>query len=228
MQPSALFDVDGTLAEGSAGNMHMECFDEAFRETLGIKSDIAGDIDYEGKVDLQLIQENARIHKIRLSEKQEKEIMSFMSDRFEERIKKIEVGALPGSKDFINYLSNETQTLLGLVTGNLPRIAYAKIEKIGLMKYFDKEIEGFGNMSNKRYDLVRIAYEKAVEIAGNPVEAFIIDDTPRGAEAAMKANTKCISVMSGKYKDPTEFQKFKPLTIINSLEEIDRIKSYFV
>ena len=88
--------------------------------------------------------------------------------------------------------------LLGLVTGNLEPIAYAKLGRAGLNGYFS--FGGFGSDNADRSLMVK----KALDIAKNQFgfngdKIFVIGDTPRDVEAAKVYNLKTIAVATGMY-----------------------------
>ncbi len=70
---------------------------------------------------------------------------------------KEQVKALKGTSNLLKDLKKEN-VLLGLVTGNLEPIAYAKLGKVGFDDYFHS---GFGSDYEDRYLLVKTAIELA-------------------------------------------------------------------
>ena len=69
--------------------------------------------------------------------------------------------------------------MLGLLTGNLSRIARAKLQQAGLAQYFSTG--GFGEESMNRADLVPVALAHAAETFGVPLAAGEADPHRRHA-----------------------------------------------
>jgi len=86
---------------------------------------------------------------------------------------------------------------MGLVTGNLTRIGWKKMERAGLKGYF--RFGAFGEMAENRAGLVRLAVEEARRRGwidgGTPVS--FIGDAPNDILAAQAAEVRSIAVATG-------------------------------
>lgn len=192
----ALFDIDGTLVRGA--RCHYQAFVESVKKFYGFEEDISG-IHYAGKTDPQILREV-----LELGGFTEKEIdasfnscLKYMVQYYLKNVYKENVMALGGTIELLNEL-HEDKTLLGLVTGNLKPIAYAKLDKAGFDDYFP--FGGFGSDSADRSQLVK----KALYLAKNKYEykgesIFVIGDTPRDVHAAQVYKLKTIAVATGSY-----------------------------
>jgi phosphoglycolate phosphatase-like HAD superfamily hydrolase len=117
----------------------------------------------------------------------------------ERRIEDLRQNLLPGVADVVAELDRRGQ-LLGLLTGNLSRIAAAKMRAAGLARYFD--VGGFGEESEIRATLVPAAIAKAGERAGTVIPSrrvVVIGDTPLDVEAGKEAGTRTAGVATGPY-----------------------------
>jgi len=228
MKKLALFDLDLTLINESGGNLHLDSFDYAFKKVFNLDTDIRNEIDYSGKTDFGLIIEMCNKHEVAKETIQDNisEFINVMSSHFEKNICNISIAPMPGSINLLKYLSNSVDTMLGIVTGNCSSIANAKLKRLNMDEYFDNNLKGFGDIFERRIDIVKNVMLKATKYE-NKIAAFVFDDTPRGMEAAVGAGIKCIAVMTGKYKDKSSFAKYKPVLILNNLEEIEKIKKIF-
>lgn len=106
---------------------------------------------------------------------------------------------LPGVPEVLAELDGRGQ-LLGLLTGNLSRIAAAKMRAAGLERYFD--VGGFGEESEIRAPLVPVAIARASERAGRiipPEQVAVIGDTPLDIEAGKAAGTRTVGVATGPF-----------------------------
>lgn len=232
MKRWAFFDIDLTLVNEAAGDLHLKSFNYALGETLGIKVDIKKEFDHSGKTDLGLLKEVAAKYGMgeKFQGKVVDEAIDFTCNFFQENIGKTPIKLMPGAKNVLGYLKNHTSTAVGVVTGNSERIALAKLDVLGVKNYF--LLGGYGDRFEKRVDIVKDALRKATEFGmkhfdTQDIDAYIIDDTPRGMEAAIGAHAKCIAVKSGKYKNDSDFLKYNTVAILNSLEEVEKIKSIF-
>lgn len=107
---------------------------------------------------------------------------------------------LPGVLDILNSLSERSDVLLGLATGNVEAGARIKLERGNLNQYF--AFGGFGSDSEIRSELVRCGAEKAAALSGSrldPNDVFVIGDTPRDIEAGREAGFLTVGVATGKY-----------------------------
>ncbi len=191
-----LFDIDGTLVKGA--RCHYQAFVESVRKFYGFEEDISS-INYAGKTDPQILREVLDLGGFTEEEIQYsfKNCLQYMVHYYIENVDKENIRALAGVNDLLIELKN-INTLLGLVTGNLKPIAYAKLGKADLNDYFP--FGGFGSDSADRSLLVK----KALSIAKNQFgyegdEIFVIGDTPLDVQAAQVNHLKTIAVATGSY-----------------------------
>ena len=87
--------------------------------------------------------------------------------------------------------------LLGLVTGNLEKIAQAKLKKIGINHFF--KIGGFGSDHINRANLVKIAIKRAKKHFDFDINnrIFHFGDAPQDMRAAREAGVIPIGVTTG-------------------------------
>lgn len=193
-----LFDIDGTLLR-SESKVHLLAFRFAFNKVFGIDTGI-DIIDYQGKTDTQIILEvlqrrglDERTVRSRISK-----IMIEMVNFFETNVHTEEFSVLYGVRELLERLE-ENRVLAGLVTGNLEPIARTKMRKVGLNRYF--KVGGFGDSSENRSDLIRIAIRQAERNFGFRYHnnVFSVGDTPRDITAGREAGVKIIAVSTGSY-----------------------------
>lgn len=105
---------------------------------------------------------------------------------------------LPGVKEFLDELVKDKEVKLGLLSGNSPWRAEAKLVSAGLDHYFRDEsgqlLGAFGNESEIRDNLIEIAKDRL----GRPGDkAVLVDDSLIGAEMAKRHNVLAIMVATG-------------------------------
>lgn len=127
------------------------------------------------------------------------EAMHVMAEYFEREIKKTKVEVLPGAKEFLEELY-KNKVLMGLVTGNLERIAMEKLKNAGLDKYF--KLGGFGSDHISRTELVKLAIKRAKNNFGFNLDnnVFSIGDAPSDMKAGREGGAyRCIGITTGIY-----------------------------
>jgi phosphoglycolate phosphatase len=84
-----------------------------------------------------------------------------------------------------------------LLTGNPPAVAHARMERLGLAKFFPRGQGAFGCERENRIELFDLARERA----GNwPAKRTIaVGDTPRDVSSAHAAGCRSVGVTTGNY-----------------------------
>ena len=191
----AFFDIDNTLIQSSRG--HMEAFLLSIAKVYGLKVRVDV-IKHHGMTDQQII--------TRILEKYEidsatinsglQDCMDSMSQKYAEIVKSEKIVMLQGVLDLLSRLE-QSGISLGLVTGNLEKIARAKLKKIGIDHFF--KIGGFGSDHINRSNLVKIAIKRAEAqfSLGGHRQAFHFGDAPQDMKAGREAGVVPIGVATG-------------------------------
>lgn len=181
MQRLMLFDVDGTLVKTPPTTAFIESIKNLHGVT--IKDDRQGFAGLTDQLILSLLLKGAGWEDTRI-----KSHMPGLVQEFERiyvaSFKKGSVDILPGVKELLAALSQHEVTL-GLITGNLEKVAQTKLEDVGIWSFFS--LGGFGSDPHtKRSEIVKIAVARAGLTPDNP-SLYVIGDTPRDIEAAAEA-----------------------------------------
>jgi phosphoglycolate phosphatase-like HAD superfamily hydrolase len=109
--------------------------------------------------------------------------------------------------------------VLGLVTGNLTRIGWCKLERAGLRGYF--RFGAFGEMARDRDALARMAIREAraqgwIDRAG-PVA--LVGDAPQDIQAAQATRIRSIAVATG-ISTREELAARRPDHLLQTLREL--------
>lgn len=214
-----LFDIDGTLVQGA--RCHYMAFVHSVSKFYGMEEDISG-INYAGKTDPQILREVLELGGIpeKIISDSFQACLDYMIDDYLTNVHRENIVALDGVSQLLNELKNEN-VLLGLTTGNLEPIAYAKLGRAGIGGYFS--FGGFGSDSPKRPCLVEKALERAREIHGfKGDQIFIVGDTPRDVEAAKPFNLLTIAVATGSY-NTQELEKTGADFVLESLKDVNKV-----
>ncbi|HHY00544.1 MAG TPA: HAD hydrolase-like protein [Methanothermobacter sp.] len=214
-----LFDIDGTLVQGA--RCHYMAFVHAVSKFYGMEEDISG-INYAGKTDPQILREVLEIGGIpeKVIEDNFQDCLDYMVQDYLANVHRENVRTLYGVNDLLKQLKNQN-ILLGLTTGNLEPIAYAKLGQVGLDGFF--AFGGFGSDSPKRPCLVEKALERARKFHGyEGNQIFIIGDTPRDVEAAKPFNLFTIAVATGRYST-SELKKTGADFVLKNLKDVKQV-----
>lgn len=221
-----LFDIDWTLlAKDRKHNIHNDSFFHAFKEVYGIVDPKTQ--SWEGKVDRQILVETAVLNGIGEDTARKKipEAIDEMKKYFFQRRDEGVFNALPGVRETLEELRNRG-ALLGLLTGNVEAIAWAKLEIAGIKDFF--KFGAFGDMSERRVDLIHIARSRAEHIAGHSIdirEFVIVGDSPLDVACAKEGGIDSIAVASGTFSIE-ELTKTGPEHVIPSLGAKNELISF--
>lgn len=203
--PLILFDIDGTLL-GRGDLTHGRSVSAACQELFGVAGELHR-ADLAGRTDRRILQTVLDAYGIppRESEPRLPEAFAFMEDYVAAHLPpSIAERVLPGVPELLATLE-EHDLALGLVTGNLPRIAATKLAHAGIWGPFAREgggIGGYGDISLDRADLARAALAQAEAALGQPVPAaatVIVGDTPHDIECGRACAARTIGVATGRF-----------------------------
>ena len=125
-----------------------------------------------------------------------KNCMESMSRRYAEIVKSEKIVVMQGVFDLLPKLE-QNGIILGLVTGNLEKIARYKLKKIGIDQFF--KIGGFGSDHINRGELVKIAIQRAGDRfnCGHKRRVFHFGDAPQDMKAGRTAGVVPVGVATG-------------------------------
>lgn len=191
-----LFDIDGTLIR-RAGEHHREALVEAIRRTIGVETTTEG-VPVAGMLDRDILRTmmtraGVRPGVIRTA-------MPAVTQRaqsiYVRRVPDLGRKVCPGVRRTLAKLTRRG-AVIGLVTGNLSRIGWAKMERAGLRRYF--RFGAFAELANDRAGLVRIAIREARRqrwINGD-CRISMVGDHPNDVRAAQANGVRAIAVATG-------------------------------
>ena len=112
-------------------------------------------------------------------------------------------------------MASSTGWVNGLLTGNTPVRAQAKLESAGIWNAFDRDFAYFGNEALSRGALVSSSVA-AIRSAGCSV-ALVIGDTPLDIRSAKEHGLQAVAVATGPYS-ATELKELDSDLLISNLE----------
>jgi len=189
------FDVDNTLIQSSSG--HVAAMLAAVREIYGLEVSIEV-IHHHGMTDPEIIAEILRKYEIADETIQSKlrDCVECMPLKYAEIVKSENIVMMEGVGELLTRLLH-SGFIPGLVTGNLEKIAWAKLKKIGIDHFF--KIGGFGSDHVNRAELIKIAVNRARDKLnlGGQLQVFHFGDAPQDMKAGREAGVAPIGVATG-------------------------------
>jgi phosphoglycolate phosphatase len=191
-----LFDIDGTLIR-KAGPHHREALITAVRRVTGIETTL-DQIPTQGMLDCEILTtmlRNAGTPRTVIRERMP-EIVRHAQNIYARSCPNLESKVCPGVRPLHGRLYRR-KVPTGLVTGNLTRIGWKKMEHAGLREFF--RFGAFADMASSRSGLVRIALQHARKEGWitRTTKITLIGDHPNDVEAARKNGIQSIAVATG-------------------------------
>ncbi|HEY7392854.1 MAG TPA: HAD family hydrolase [Bryobacteraceae bacterium] len=213
-----LFDIDGTLVR-RAGPHHREALVYGIRRVTGLETTTDG-IPVQGMLDpdiLTVMLRRAGAARA-LIVRSLPEIMSASERRYLRTCPVLHSKHCPGVEPVLDRLTRRG-LLLGLVTGNLTRIGWRKLERAGLRGYF--RFGAFGEMARTRAGLARLAIREARRSGwiGRRARVSLIGDAPADIVAARANGIRIITVKTG-ITPPEELRALAPDFLIPNLRHL--------
>jgi phosphoglycolate phosphatase-like HAD superfamily hydrolase len=191
-----LFDIDGTLV-CRAGPHHRQALVDAVRRVTGLATSTDG-IPVHGMLDPDIL--TRMLHDAGASQAAIRRAMPEIVRRAQQiyvrSVPDLQRKTCPGVRLLLRRLQ-QRGALLGLVTGNLTRIGWKKLDRAGLKPYF--RFGAFGEMARDRAGLARLAIRHARTqgwiAKGAPIA--LVGDAPSDIIAAQRNGIRSIAVHTG-------------------------------
>jgi phosphoglycolate phosphatase-like HAD superfamily hydrolase len=191
-----LFDIDGTLVR-RAGPHHREALVEAIRKTTGIETTTEG-VPVQGMLDRDILEQmlrNAGASSALIRRNMPQMVVQAQAI-YIRTCPNLKRKVCPGARMLL-YRLFRRGVVTGLVSGNLSRIGWKKMEHAGLRRYF--RFGAFAELGRNRAELVRLAVRRARRegwINGTSPVA-LIGDHPNDVRAARANRVRAIAVATG-------------------------------
>lgn len=198
--PVLLFDIDGTLLQSHG--VGRRSVNAALEALAGETFDFS-DITFSGKTDRQIFREvleAAQRCGLGVTAEQADRFGELYAREMAQNLPEATVEALPGAVGLVRRLADDGAEL-GMLTGNLEPLAYAKVGRIGLGEA-ELPFGAFGSDHHDRNELPAVAARRASARYGREVstaELVVIGDTPRDIACARAAGAAVVAVATGRY-----------------------------
>lgn len=223
-----LFDIDGTLlVSNGAGRRAMN---KSLSKMMGIDAITLQGIDFGGRTDQQIIFDILMANGMSKEEALVAipEALDAYVEAYSETFEKHFVTALEGAVDLVKRLADYEHIQLALLTGNVEKTAYIKVEAIGLEGYFP--FGAFGNDFSERSKLPQLAVDRAKHFNGNMYRdksIVIIGDTKHDILCGRALNVMSIAVATGHYNSG-DLGQYNPDILMNDLSDMDTFLEHVV
>lgn len=191
-----LFDIDGTLIR-RAGPHHRQALVDAIRSVTGVETTTDG-VPVAGMLDPVILK--TMMLRAGMKPGQIRRVMPQVIHRAQSLYSRscpdLQKRVCPGVRQVLGRLERRGATV-GLVTGNLTRIAWKKMAQAGLKPYF--QFGAFAEHARDRAGLVRLAIRHARQknwINGSS-RITLIGDHPNDVIAARANKVRVIAVGTG-------------------------------
>jgi phosphoglycolate phosphatase len=188
-----MWDIDYTLLRG--GGVAGSAWKRAFTELTG--QDWRVTPAFGGRTDLDICAEVFASHGV-TDCTPERFFARYVKEVLDNRHLFAEFGALmPGVRDVLARLGDDSEVVQTLVTGNVPEVAAAKVAAFGLSDAFDAEVGGYGTDDSVRSTLVRRSLERARAKYGHDFDPVVVGDTANDVSAALANGALVVAVATG-------------------------------
>jgi phosphoglycolate phosphatase-like HAD superfamily hydrolase len=191
-----LFDIDGTLLR-RAGPHHRQALVDSVRRITGVETTTDG-VPVQGMLDRDILAQmlaNAGVSKTRI-QRHMPALVALAQRIYARSCPDLRRRVCPGARMLLYRLSRRGIPT-GLVTGNLTRIGWKKMERAGLKQYL--RFGAFAELAPDRAGLVRIAVGHARRKGwidrASPIA--LIGDHPNDIRAARANSVRSIAVATG-------------------------------
>jgi phosphoglycolate phosphatase len=191
-----LFDIDGTLIR-RAGPHHRQALVDAIRRAVSVETTTEG-VPVAGMLDrdiLATMMTRAGM-KPRAIRKAMPDIIRHAQSIYVRSSPNLARKVCPGVRRMLGRLQRRG-AVIGLVTGNLTRIGWRKMERAGLRSYF--RFGAFAELAKDRAGLVRFAIRHARRQGwiGRDSRICLIGDHPNDVRAAKANGIRAVAVATG-------------------------------
>jgi phosphoglycolate phosphatase-like HAD superfamily hydrolase len=211
-----LFDIDGTLLNSRDG-VHYEAFMLAMREMYGRQVGMDG-VPVQGSTDPIILL--AALERAGVCEAEGRagldEAMARMCAEVEARADELRpelCGAVPRLLAELRSAGK----LLGVTSGNIERIGWAKLKAAGIGEYFS--FGSFSDRNESRTEIFRWGAEEAKRRLGGEARVCFVGDTPADVASAKACGFPVIAVATGIFST-MELAKGEPEMCIPGCEAL--------
>ncbi|HZM89533.1 MAG TPA: HAD hydrolase-like protein [Blastocatellia bacterium] len=223
-----LFDIDGTLIKTVRRGEYRDLIHAMLLDVFGTCGRIS-EVDFAGKTDLAIYREALECEGITPLQIRERlpmveaatvEILNHLAstgDVFR---------LCPGVRELLDALALDSRFLTTLLTGNVEKLAEAKLRVSGIWNYF-KVRGAFGSDDEERNHLPAVAAERINSHLGQAISAesfIVVGDTPRDISCARHFGARVLAVASGQHT-VDQLSAYSPDALLTDLSDTPSVIS---
>ncbi|MFE6397526.1 haloacid dehalogenase-like hydrolase [Streptomyces alboflavus] len=218
-----LWDIDHTLIENSG--VSKEIYATAFAAVAGHEP--LRPARTEGRTDRLILAEMFRDHGIEPPAWEHIVLALEAAGAGHEAELAARGRALPGARESLAAVAAEPDVVSSVLTGNIAANARVKLRAFGLDVLLDMECGAYGEHSEDRAALVKVAREHIQHTHRLPHDTpvVLIGDTPRDVQAALDSGAQVIAVASGIHS-VDELRAAGASTVLTDLRDAPALVSY--
>jgi len=213
-----LFDIDGTLIR-RAGPHHRQALVDAIRRAVSVETTTEG-VPVAGMLDRDILATMMTRAGMKPGaiKKAMPDVIKHAQSIYVRASPDLARKVCPGVRRMLARL-HRRGVVIGLVTGNLSRIGWRKMERAGLRPYF--RFGAFAELAKDRAGLVRFAIRHARREGwiGRDSHISLIGDHPNDVRAAQANGIQSIAVATG-LADFGELQAHSPDIVVPDLRSL--------
>ena len=192
-----LFDIDGTLLNSRDG-VHYHAFHSAMQSVFGVSSRIEG-VPVHGNTDIGIVRavlEREGVAGERF-ERGVPQLIEHMCNEVARNAAQLAPELCPAITDLLSLLERQGK-LLGVVSGNLERIGWLKLEASGLRPFF--AFGAFSDRHEKREEIFAAGVQEARRRLGREdALVYVVGDTPADIRAAQAVGVPVVVFATGTF-----------------------------
>lgn len=221
-----LFDIDGTLVRAVRRPEYRGRIRQMLIDVFGTCGRIA-EVDFGGRTDLSIYREALECEGIGINEIHERlpVLEKLMVEILWELAREGEVFRVcAGVRELLDRLSRDERFITSLLTGNVEKLAEAKLRVAGIWDYF-RGRGAFGSDAENRDHLPAIAAERINAHLGRtipPHRFIIIGDTPRDISCARHFGARILAVASG-FHTIEQLSEHAPDALLSDLSDTQAV-----
>jgi len=219
-----LFDIDGTLlwSDGAGRRAIHSALTEVFG-AIGPR-----DHWFDGKTDPQIVRELMRHvgHGDEHIDAHMSRVFDLYAVRLVHELRDPDhvPRPMPGVMPLLEALEARDDIVLGLLTGNIPEGAAAKLSAVGIAPT-RFPVGAYGSDHEHRHELPAIAQRRARELTGHDIpgdRVVVIGDTPADVTCGRSLGARAIGVATGRYST-AELASFGAYAVFEDLTDTEAV-----
>lgn len=217
-----LFDIDGTLVV--TGNSGVRALHRALASAFQVNQH--PNVPFGGRTDQFILREMLTACSIEPSDENFNRLRTEYELHLPETLADGGGCVLPGVQQLLDKLAGDQRFTMGLLTGNVPEAAHAKLAFFGIDHYFNHGV--FGDHSHDRHELAAEAAMVLRKQFGNfePHHVWVIGDTELDISCARHIGARVIACCTGAHSR-AQLTAASPDHLFETLEDHARIVELF-